>query len=83
MIRTQVQLHEAQHRTIRSVAKRRGITMAEFIRRAVDDALARDEQQRRGRWERMSAVIGACSDIEGARDVAVSHDDYLEGAHEE
>jgi predicted DNA-binding protein len=41
MIRTQIQLTEEQAARLKAVAARRGISMAEVIRQAVDSAVSR------------------------------------------
>ena len=45
MVRTQIQLTERQARLVRDAARRKGVSIAELIRRALDDALAESERQ--------------------------------------
>lgn len=79
MIRTQVQLTEAQLQKVKSVAASRGVSMAEVIRQSVDQALrspAMLEWEERKR--RALEVVGKYSS--GLPDVGVEHDRYLEEA---
>ncbi len=75
MIRTQVQLTEAQADKLKRIAATRGVSMAEVIREAVDHIPDRDD--RAERWTRALAAIGKGHDRDGATDVSVRHDDYL------
>jgi len=82
MVRTQIQLTERQSRRLRALAKRQGVSMAELIRRAVDQAtnasLMTDEQEARAR---ALEVVGKYVDT--ASDVSEEHDRYLAEAFEE
>ncbi len=73
MIRTQIQLTEAQARTLKDLSVRRGVSVAELIRQGVERILAESEQA--ATWRRASALIGRYTDT--APDVAVDHDRYL------
>lgn len=73
MIRTQIQLDEARYRKLQEIARERGVSMAEVVRRAVDMALSQFE--RRNRWDRARALIGSYSSRR--TDVAEKHDKYL------
>ncbi len=76
MIRTQIQLTERQSRRLKALAKRRGVSVAELIRRAVDQAtegrLLADEEEVRARTVE---VIGKYTDT--ATDVSEDVDRYL------
>lgn len=74
MIRTQVQLTEEQHRRLRALAAADGISLAELIRRGVDQVLA--DYDRAERWERFMKLGGSFSS--DASDVSEDHDRYLE-----
>ena len=78
MIRTQIQLTEEQVRRIRALARREGVSMAEIIRRGVDDFLASAELSWDDLWERASSLVGDFEDRESADDVAARHDEYLD-----
>jgi hypothetical protein len=80
MIRTQIQLTEAQHRELRRLAAEEGLSMAEIVRRALDLALSRSAPERRDLYRRASELVGAFPDRDGADDVARQHDAYLEEA---
>ena len=75
MIRTQVQLSEQQAEKLKRIATRRGVSMAEVIREAVDRLPDRDDPAER--WARARSVLGTFHDVEGRTDVSVRHDEYL------
>ena len=75
MIRTQVQLTEAQLAALRRLAEVRGTSLAELVRMAVDDLVARGpDHAERSRARALAVVGGFASDQE---DVSRRHDDYL------
>ena len=79
MIRTQVQFPSDQYRRLKRFAHERGVSIAEAVRRCVDDKLSR-EAAKPTRAELIKAaesVIGKYHDIEGKTDVAENHDDYF------
>jgi hypothetical protein len=82
MIRTQIQLTPEQSRRLKRIAKQRGISMAEAIRRSIDSALAsgdipdRDEIRARAR-----TAFGQYADAN--RDISENHDRYLPEAFSE
>lgn len=78
MIRTQIQLTEEQARRVRALARREGVSMAEIIRRGVEELLAAQEPARDDLWDAAAAVVGAFRDADGADDVARRHDEYLD-----
>jgi hypothetical protein len=81
MVRTQIQLTERQVRRLRALAKRKRVSVAELIRRAVDQtsdaSLVADEDEIRAR---ALQVVGKYADT--ATDVSVEHDRYLAEAPE-
>ena len=80
MIRTQIQLTEEQSREIRSIAQRENTSMADLIRRAVDDWLARyGDAATEARKKAALAVVGRYRS--GLSDVAENHDEYLAEAY--
>lgn len=80
MVRTQIQLTERQHRALKRWASRQGISLAEAVRRCVDDRLDREEATagRADRVREADTVIGKYAS--GRSDVAAHHDDYLDDA---
>ncbi len=82
MMRTQIQLSEEQHRRLKSIAHRRGMSLAAVIRRWVDEKL--EECGDGGdRDEKVRAALAACGrheDPEGMDDVAANHDHHLADA---
>jgi hypothetical protein len=80
MIRTQIQLTEEQSRALKSLAVRRGVSVAELIRQSVDSFIQSsaglDDQERRRR-----AIAAAGKFRSGKDDVAVNHDNYLAEAY--
>lgn len=79
MVRTQIQLTEEQYQKLKRAATRKGVSIAEIVRRSVDSALAsellpdQDEIRARAR-----AVFGAYQDSQS--DVSENHDRYLSEA---
>jgi predicted DNA-binding protein len=71
LIRTQIQLTETQARELKDLARRRGISMAELIRQAVERIVEDDDE----RWRRASSVVGRFRS--GSTDISTRHDDYL------
>jgi hypothetical protein len=80
MVRTQIQLTEEQHRRLKRLADRLGISLSEAVRRCVDDGLARELEgtARIDRVREGRSVIGRFGS--GQSDVAERHDDYLTDA---
>ncbi len=78
MIRTQISLTGEQHRRLRRVARERGVSVAEVIRRAVDAQVPSEDDERQRRWERLMALAGAFRS--GLPDIAERHDEYLPDA---
>ncbi len=80
MVRTQIQLTEEQSRQIRSIAEENNKSMAEVIRRAVDDWLARyGDELAATQQERALEVVGRYRS--GLSDISDRHDDYLAEAY--
>jgi hypothetical protein len=76
MVRTQIQLTENQVRRLKRRAAERGVSMAELIRRAVDQSFEPDDMD--AKWERALSVVGKFrSDVP---DLSERHDDYLADA---
>ena len=80
MIRTQVQLTEQQAHALKIAAARQGVSIAELVRRSVDDMFERESAQDDERRRRALAVVGLFKS--GAPpDMAVEHDKYLDEAY--
>jgi hypothetical protein len=77
MVRTQIQLTDAQARGVRRLAKERGVSMAEVIRECLDQVLTSGEPDRTALYERAESIVGQFEDPSGAHDLARKHDDYL------
>lgn len=82
MVRTQIQLTEAQARRLRLAARREGVSLAEAIRRLVDRGLAEEKAGRDRLYARAAETVGRYRDRKGAKDVAREHDAYLDEAYE-
>jgi len=76
MIRTQIQLEETQYRALKELAARQRTSVAELIRRAVENLLETSdwvsEEERRRR-----AIAAAGRFRSGVGDIAEKHDEYL------
>jgi len=59
MVRTQIQLSEEQHRGLRELAHRRGVSLAAVIRELVDEALSRVGEAR-DHDSRVRAALAVC-----------------------
>jgi len=76
LVRTQIQLDERQAGRLKAIAASRGLSMAEWIRRAVDSALLtgglpdKEDQRRR-------AIAASGRFDSGVTDISVQHDKYL------
>lgn len=77
MRRTQVSLTDEQIQTLREEAARRGVSMAEIVRDAIEEHLGRGRQRLLTR--RARGVVGRFAS--GHRDIAAEHDRELEGAY--
>jgi hypothetical protein len=82
MVRTQIQLPDAQHRQLKRWAQRRGVSLAEAVRRMVAQGLAAEQEapSRAVVVREALAVAGRYRDPTGASDVAREHDRYLADA---
>lgn len=80
MVRTQIQLSEEQAKAVKRIAAAQGTSMAEVIRRAVDEIMitspAGDVNERH---ERALAIVGKFRS--GKRDISSNHDRYLAEAY--
>lgn len=74
MIRTQISLTPQQMARLRAESFRRGVSIAQLIREAVDQTLLGEEWE--ARKARALAAVGCITD-DAATDVSVNHDKYL------
>lgn len=82
MLRTQVQLTEQQLRKLRRAARAQGVSVAEIVRRCIERGIDNEIPDRKDRYARAAALLGAFRDRQGATDVSVEHDAYLDQAFE-
>jgi hypothetical protein len=76
MIRTQIQLTEEQSRRLKAASARRGVSVAELIRKGVDAILTRENDRSPDElYER--ALRAAGKFLSGRHDISARHDDYL------
>ena len=83
MVRTQIQLQEAQYRRLRRWTERLGVSLSEGVRRCVAAQLDREERvpSREERARTALSVCGRYSDPSGPSKVARGHDRYLVDAY--
>ena len=81
MVRTQIQLTEEQAKAIKKIATAQGVSVAELIRRAVDNIITSstiaDVEERK---RRALEIVGRFRS--GKRDVSKEHDAYLVEAYD-
>ena len=85
MIRTIVQLTEEQHRVLKELAAEYHVSMSEMVRRSVD-MLSQNKPKVRSREEirqRAMAWVGIARDRDGATDLSINHEKYLEEIYAE
>ena len=83
MVRTQIQLTEAQHRELTRYSRRLGISLSEAIRRCVNAQLEHD-MAAPAREEPVRAALAVCGkyrDAGGETRVALEHDHWLDDAY--
>ena len=80
MVRTQIQLTEEQAKAVKRLATVQGVSIAEVIRRAVDQViLSSPKADLQQRQERALEIVGKFGS--GKRDVSKKHDTYLAEAY--
>lgn len=80
MVRTQIQLTEAQAAQLKELAHESNESIAAIIRQALDQFLAKRRPDRRTLHRQALSVVGKYR--AGAPDVSVEHDRYLEEEYE-
>ena len=76
MVRTQIQLTEDQIQSLRKLAHRDQLSVAELVRRGVDQVLAAGLSSEVGQ-RKCKAVAAAGRFRSGKRDISIRHDHYL------
>jgi plasmid stability protein len=82
MVRTQIQLTEAQARRLRVRARRDGVSLAEVVRRCLDSGLDSGVPDRAELYARAVRLAGRFRDRKGASDLSKKHNRYLDEAFE-
>ena len=81
MVRTQIQLTEDQARTLKKIAHSRHLSVAELIRKAVDNMIKSSSTlDLEERHKRAIEIAGKFAS--GKRDISRRHDIYLTDAYE-
>lgn len=80
MIRTQVSFDEAQYETLQAAARREGVSMAAYVRDAVEEKLRGQDQEQERIKRRALSVIGIAHGGRG-ENVSEDHDRYLDEAY--
>ena len=75
MVRTQIQLTEAQAEALRRLSSDQGVSLAELIRRAVDHLIGQNPGQAEQARARAVAAVGRFES--GLHDVSRRHDEHL------
>jgi predicted transcriptional regulator len=82
MVRTQIQLSEAQSEAVKKLARERSVSMAAVIRDAVDEYVRRESGVSMDeRWQRSLAAVGGFHS--GRNDLSQTHDDEFAAAASE
>ena len=83
MVRTQIQFTDAQHILLKRWAARLGISLAEAVRRCVNDRLSEEKSVsgRKAMIREALVVLEKYEDPEGTTGVARNHDRYLDEAY--
>jgi hypothetical protein len=76
MIRTQIQLTEAQGKKLRELSVASRESMAALIRKAVDQFIVSGNPDRSALYRQAETVIGKYASDKG--DISINHDRYLE-----
>jgi hypothetical protein len=80
MVRTQIQLTEEQSKALKQLAEKDNISVAELIRRSIDNyILTHVEMPMEEKKRRALSVVGMFNS--GLPDLGINHDKYLEEAY--
>jgi hypothetical protein len=81
MVRTQIQLTQAQAEALKELAADQHVSVAEIIRRSIDIMIGSSiGYTQEERWRRAVAVAGRFHSDK--TDVSINHDEYLAEAYE-
>jgi hypothetical protein len=75
VIRTQVELTDQQAEALKALAAKRGVSMAELIRRGIDQVIRAERSLDEDRRKRALAIAEGFRS--GLSDLAAEHDRYL------
>lgn len=82
MVRTQIQLTEAQASALKKLAAEEGRSMADLVRESVRDLLRRRRVPERSRGEKIERALAVLGKFRsGFSDLARNHDRYLDEAY--
>lgn len=81
MVRTQIQLTEQQSQRLHDESRRAGVSVAELIRRSVDQFLGQTSSRAAQSPSRMSMLEVVGRFDSGLNDVSARHDQYLDQAY--
>jgi predicted transcriptional regulator len=82
MVRTQIQLSEAEAEAVKRLARARSVSMAAIIRAAVDQYVSRESGVSMDeRWQRSLAAVGGFHS--GGANLSATHDDEFAAAASE
>ncbi len=76
MQRVQVQLTDEQVRELKSLARDKGVSVSEILRRGADEMIRTNAPTRAEIWDRAMSAVGAFRG--NGAPVARNHDDYLD-----
>jgi hypothetical protein len=76
MTRTQIQLAKDQYESLRTLAARRGVSMAQLVREGVEAVLAGEKD--RDPWADVLEIVGKYGRDEPPESVGREHDRYLD-----
>lgn len=76
MVRTQIQLTEVQSASLKKLARKQRVSVAELIRRSVNYLLASESVANPDK-AKQRAIAAAGRFSSGKNDISVNHDEYL------
>ncbi len=76
MIRTQVQMQQAQYQALKELAAQQSVSISQLVRDGVDHVLSQQRNEK-DKWEQLFEAVGSCQSEDGQTDVSEQHDKYL------